>query len=48
MRCTRAESMLAKFARAAIFRPDIVNPGTVLPRARLFPFNGHDGLESTL
>ena len=34
MRCSRAGSKLLKFARAAIFRPDMINSGTVLPRTR--------------
>jgi hypothetical protein len=34
MWCSRAGSKLLKFARAAIFRPDMINSGAVLPHAR--------------
>jgi hypothetical protein len=34
MRCSRAATKLLKFARAAIFTPDMTNSGAVLLRAR--------------
>jgi hypothetical protein len=34
MRCSRGGTKLLKFARAAIFTPDMTNSGAVLPRAR--------------
>ena len=33
MRCSRGDAKLLKFARAAIFTPDMTNSGAVLPRA---------------
>ena len=34
MRCSRGDAKLLKFARAAIFTPDMTNSGAVLLRAR--------------